>query len=132
MLTGLAWFAGCWMGGNDTLAFHEQWMKPSGGVMLGMSRTVSKGRVMEYEFMRIHEERGEIFYTADPSGQAGASFKLVHLEEGLAVFKNPDHDFPQRIIYRMGVDDSLKARIEGKSKGTSKEVEFPMKRMKCE
>jgi hypothetical protein len=132
-LDSLAWLGGCWNGGGDTRVYQEHWMKPSGKTMLGMSRNVANGRTVEYEFLRLHEEaNGEIFYTAHPSGQNETSFKLVKLKEGEAVFENPEHDFPQRIIYKLEDNGSLNARIEGKSKGKERGVDFPMKRVACE
>ena len=131
-IESLSWIAGCWAGTGKHES-EEQWMKPSGKMMLGMSRTVANGRVVEYEFIRMHqEENGDIFYTANPSGQEEASFKLIKLEKNLAVFENPEHDFPQRIIYKLENDGVLKARIEGKSKGKERGVDFPMKRVKCD
>lgn len=132
-LDSLAWLAGCWNGGSGARSTIEQWMKPSGKTMLGMSRTVANGKTVEYEFLRLHEEsNGDIFYTAIPSGQQETSFKLVKLERQMAVFENPEHDFPQRVIYKLEGDGSLKARIEGKSKGKERGVDFPMKRVACE
>ena len=151
-LDSLAWIAGCWSGGSGARTSLEQWMKPSGKTMLGMSRTVAKGKTVEYEFLRLHEElNGEIFYTALPSGQQEASFKLIRLEKHMAVFENPEHDFPQRIIYKLEDDGTLKARIEGKSflykvtedgapnarieeksEGIERSVDFPMRRVKCD
>jgi len=132
-LDSLSWIAGCWARGGENRAYEEQWMKPAGKTMLGMSRSVSNGKTVEYEFLKVHEEEnGEIFYTANPSGQEQASFKLVKLEGDIAVFENPEHDFPQRIIYMLEADGSLKARIEGKSKGKERGVDFPMKKTKCE
>lgn len=129
----LAWIAGCWNGGSGARSTMEQWMKPSGNTMLGMSRTVINGRTVEYEFLRLHaDSSGDFFYTAIPSGQHETSFKLVRLENRVAVFENPEHDFPQRIIYRLENDGSLKARIEGKSKGKERGIDFPMKRVACE
>jgi hypothetical protein len=45
-----------------------------------------------------------------------------------AVFENPQHNFPKRIIYRKGADDSLTASIDG-GEG-SKAMSFAFKRMK--
>jgi Domain of unknown function (DUF6265) len=67
-----------------------------------------------------------------PSGQEEAAFKLVKFENNEAVFENPEHDFSQRIIYRLEKDGSLAAAIEGMSKGKLKRIDFPMKRVKCD
>lgn len=61
-----------------------------------------------------------------------ASFKLVKHGEGEALFENPEHDFPQRIIYRLEKDGSLFARIEGTINGKERGVDFPMKRARCD
>ncbi len=99
--------------------------------MLGMSRTVANGKTVAFEFIQIREQDGDIFYIAKPSGQEEASFKLVKYENKEAVFENPQHDFPQRIIYRLEKDGTLAAAVAGTSKGKFKKIEFPMKRAKC-
>ncbi|MCG3119456.1 MAG: hypothetical protein ALAOOOJD_01865 [bacterium] len=131
-ITDFAWLAGCWDGSSSGRESLEQWMKPSGQTMLGMSRTVVNGKTVAYEFIQLREQDGEIFYIAKPSGQAEASFKLVQYSNHEAVFENPQHDFPQRIIYRLEKDGVLAAAIEGNSKGKLKRIDFPMKRAKCE
>ena len=132
-INDLSWFAGCWeanMRGNQV---NEQWMKPAGGTMLGMARTVTMGKTIEFEFTQIREDKdGAIYYIAKPSSQAEASFKLVKLEHKEAVFENLQHDFPQRIIYRQESDGSLFARVEANDKGKIRGLDYPYKRAKCE
>jgi hypothetical protein len=132
-INDLSWLAGCWeanMRGNQV---NEQWMKPGGGIMLGMARTVTLGKTIEFEFTQIREDKdGAIYYIAKPSGQAEASFKLVKLENKEAVFENPQHDFPQRIVYRQESDGSLFARVEANDKGKIRGLDYPYKRAKCE
>ena len=131
-LADLSWLAGCWEGGGgEGSAYHEQWMVPDGGAMLGMSRTLSNQKVVSFEFLRIHQEDDGIYYTSIPSGQTQASFKLKSFADGKVVFENPDHDFPQRIVYTRGSDGGLLASIEGNSKGALKQVDYPMKRATC-
>ena len=128
-----AWIAGCWERAGNNREMREHWMKPAGGTMLGMNRTVANGKTREYEFLQIRqEESGEIFYVALPSGQKETRFKLVKHAAREAVFENPEHDFPQRIIYRLEQDGSLFARIEGTMQGQEKGMDFPMKRAACE
>ena len=45
-----------------------------------------------------------------------------------AVFENPQHDFPKRIIYRKGEADSLTASVDG-GEGT-KGISYAYRRMK--
>lgn len=132
-INDFAWLAGCWERGGSNWEGVEQWMKPAGETMLGMSRTVANGKLREYEFLQLRtKEDGSLHYVALPSGQQETWFKLVKLENQEAVFENLEHDFPQRIIYRLEKDGALMARIEGMSKGKLKGIDFPMKRGKCE
>ncbi len=132
-LVSLSWFGGCWEGRySNGKVVSEQWMKPAGETMMGMSRTVKNGKTGEFEFVRIvRKEDGSIYYVAKPSGQEEASFRLVSLEGTRAVFENPTHDFPQRIVYRLS-GDSLIARIEGTMKGKVRGSDFPYRRVTCE
>jgi hypothetical protein len=127
----LAWLAGCWASVGAEAGSGEQWMEPAGGTLLGVSRTVRNSRTVAHEFLQIRESAGGgIEFVADPSGQSAAIFSLVRLSESEVVFENPDHDFPQRIIYRLE-GDALDGRIEGKVEGELRTVDFPMKRVDC-
>lgn len=133
-INDLSWLAGCWEANVRGRKVNEHWMKPGGGIMLGMARTVSQGKAAEFEFTQIREDKdGSIYYVAKPSGQAEASFKLVILKnKKMAVFENPQHDFPQRIIYSRLSDGSLFARVEATVNGQLRGIDYPYKRAKCE
>lgn len=129
----LSWLTGCWQSEGTTRVVREQWMPPAADLMLGMSRIVVRDRAVEFEFMQIRQlESGEIVFTAKPSGQPEATFKLVKAETAEVIFENPQHDFPQRVIYRAEGTDTLTGRIEGKLRNEEKAVSFPMKRVRCE
>lgn len=131
-LNDLKWLAGCWQRGNVQRMVEEQWMSPSGRTMLGMSRTVTNGKLTEYEFVRLVEDSsGAIHYIAKPSGQPEASFTLVKTDGTEFVFENPLHDFPQRIVYRSCGPDSLNAHIEGMINGKTRVINFAMSRVRC-
>ena len=129
----LGWLKGCWGSDRNGREISEHWMKPAGRTMLGMSRTVGKGKTIEFEFIQIREEEnGDILFVAKPSAQAEAAFKLVRSGRHEVVFENLKHDFPQRIIYRLESDGSLFARIEGESGGKQRSINYQMKRAPCE
>jgi len=127
----LGWLAGCWERAGAGRLTQEQWMEPSGGSMLGMSRTVAEGKTVAYEFVRIEEREGELYYIAAPSGQTEATFRQLELDDDGVVFANPDHDFPQRIRYRRNPDGSLLAQIEGERGGKTRVVDFSMQAARC-
>lgn len=126
----LSWLAGHWRMEKGGRVVEEQWMAPAAGVMLGMSRTISRGKVIEHEFLQIREgPGGALYYVALPSGQKEAAFQVKTLSATEAVFENLQHDFPQRISYALQADGSLLAAIEGPGKdGQVRRIEFPFKR----
>ena len=129
----LHWLAGCWAYDGADPGTVEHWMEPAGGTMLGMSRVVSDGRSIAHEYMQINEtDTGSLTFTALPSGQSGASFDLLAIGEHEVTFSNPEHDFPQRIIYRLLSDEHLLGRIEGQTSQGERAVDFPMTRISCE
>jgi len=128
----LGWIAGCWQqaGANGRLV-EEQWMTPRGNTMMGMSRTVRGDSLVEYEQLRIGERAGKAVYFAMPSGQQPSEFTAASASDTIVVFENPQHDFPQRIIYKKRGADSLVARIEGTMNGRSRGVDFPYVKVQC-
>ena len=129
-ISAAAPLAGCWQGTEEPGTL-EQWMVPAGRMMLGMSRTVRMGKVSEFEFMRIVEDQGKLLFIAIVPGQPETTFTLVKSNLQELVFENPEHDFPQRILYRFFQKDVLAARIEGINEGKSLEFDYQMKRVNC-
>lgn len=129
----LAWLAGCWSAEGAEPGSGEQWMPLAGGSLLGMSRTIRQQKTVAFEFMRIAQAAdGRITFFAQPSGKPPASFPARSLDDAEVVFENPEHDFPQRVIYRFVAPARLHASIEGLRGGTLKRIEFPMVRVSCD
>jgi hypothetical protein len=126
----MAWLTGCWTQTQAETSIEERWMTPAGGVMLGMGRAVRNGKLRDYEYTRIVETDGSLAYVAEPSGQDKATFPLKTLTSDEAVFENPTHDFPQRVIYRRVGADEIVGRIEGQIGGQARAIDFPYKRCK--
>lgn len=131
-LNKLSWIAGCWSHTGAEPGSMEMWSLPAGGTMLGIARTIKNGKTVEWEHTMIREtEPGKWSYVAKPSRQAEATFPIKSISDSEVVFENPQHDFPQRIIYQRNGTDGLKARIEGVSKGKEKAFDYPMTRTQC-
>lgn len=126
----LGFMAGCWtLTRPNGTKIEEQWLAPAGGAMIGMSRSVRDGKLREYEFMRVLPAAdGKLQYVAIPSGQAEAAFPVKEIGENAVTFENPQHDFPQRILYRLVDKDTLVARIEGSVGGRARSADFPYTR----
>ena len=114
-LADLAWMAGDWQtapGGRGRLRSIGRRLRAAS--MMGMSRTVAGDKTVEFEYLRIEQRADGIYYVAHPKARCpGTDFKLTRASATEAVFENPQHDFPKRIIYRKGADDSLTASIDG-------------------
>ena len=93
--------------------------------MLGTSRTVSmeKDRMVAFEYLRIVERDGGLIYIAQPGGGSPTEFVLTEFGPNRAVFENPRHDYPQRIVYEASGDD-LTASIGFVNGGTPRRYEF--------
>jgi hypothetical protein len=132
VVSQLAWVSGCWQRvARNGQTIDEQWMAPRTEMMLGMSRTVRGDSLIEYEQLRIFERGGRAVYYAAPVRQTPTEFVAASVSDTLVVFENPQHDFPQRVIYRKRGADSLIARIEGTVNGTARGIDFPYSRARC-
>jgi hypothetical protein len=128
-VTQLAWFTGCWQIARGEQVVDEQWMAPRAGVMLGMSRTVRRGRATATEFVTLRVVDGRVVYEANPSGQKPTSFPATTVSSDRAVFENPSHDYPKRITYERKGEAALTASIDDGTGG--KRVEYPFRRVAC-
>ncbi len=122
-ITDIAWLANAWTRASNTSTVEERWTPPNGGAMLGVSRTVKGEKMTAFEFLRIVERDGGLVYIAQPGGRAPTEFVLTELDNQRAVFVNPLHDYPQRIVYEISTERSLSASI-GFAKGRLQRFEF--------
>jgi hypothetical protein len=107
----LAWMAGHWSGTVDGVEMEEVWLAPKNGVMVGLHRDVKASKT-SFEFMRIATTAEGVAFLAQPGGRPVTPFPLVEATDRRAVFANPKHDYPQRIIYELK-DSKLCATVEG-------------------
>ena len=114
-ISSLTWISGDWQTPPGSRAqIEEHWTSPAGGSMMGMSRTIVGDKTVEFEYLRIEQRADAIYYVAHPKARCpGTDFKLTSLSGQEAIFENPQHDFPKRIIYRKVSDGSLVASIDG-------------------
>lgn len=129
-LADLSWMSGDWQtapGGKTQI--EEHWTQAAGASMMGMGRTVAGDKTVEFEYVRIEQRADGIYYVAHPKARCpGTDFKLTRASATEAVFENPQHDFPKRVIYRKTAEDALTATIDG-GEGT-KAISFAYRRMK--
>lgn len=115
------WMAGHWLacaGGQVS----ETWSGAGSGILVGTN--VTRGARTSFEWLRVGPgSAGGLSYYSSPNGAPVTEFAMVSNDGARAVFENPAHDFPQRIIYvRNG--DVMVARIEGPIDGELQAMEW--------
>ena len=120
----MAWLAGAWAGTRGKASVEERWCQPLGGAMLGVSRTVSRDKMVAFEYLRIVERDGGLVYVAQPGGAKPTEFVLTELSATRAVFENPRHDSPQRIVYEVSAEGGMSASIGYAKGGRPQRFEF--------
>ena len=122
----LNWLAGAWVGTKPSGSLiEERWSPALGGAMLAVSRTVNpSGKMVAFEYLRIVERDGGLIYVAQPGGKAATEFVLTEVSPTRAVFDNPRHDYPKRIVYELSAEGGLIATIGYAKGGTPRRFEF--------
>ncbi len=132
-VSALGFMAGCWRGlTRSGTTIEEFYTPPSSNLVVGTTRYVREGRVVDFEFTRIDQTDSGAVITPHPKGVRSVSFAPKLVEQNRAVWENPTHDFPQRILYTRVTDDTLVARIEGRTPSGDRALEWRMVRATCE
>ena len=108
----LGWISGHWCSDNNAQRIEEIWLPAHGGIMLGMSRTLTGESTKSFEYLRIVMEDHRPTYVAQPGGRPPVGFQRSDGNQYWIRFENPEHDFPKRIEYRR-LGDTLHASIAG-------------------
>ena len=112
-LDEVAFMAGAW--GVDGVTV-EYWLPPLRGLMVGINRDPAGSGMPFFEYLRIEARDDGIYYIASPRGGGTTEFRLTEASEMRAVFENPEHDFPQKIVYTRD-GDRLEAEVGGERDG---------------
>ncbi len=95
--------------------YIETWAFNQGDTLLtGAGFSVGSGVLKRTEKLAIVKNDTSIFYQATVEGQnqgATISFKLMNMSGSTLVFENPDHDFPQQIIYNFLNDSTISVKV---------------------
>lgn len=122
----LSWMSGYWLSCEGGQEVSETWSDPRGELMVGHGVTLRRGR-SSFELFRIAPHEGGVGYFAQPSGREATIFAATEVGPDHVVFINPEHDFPQRVTYRLD-GDVLNARIDGQIDGQPQAMEWRYQR----
>ena len=128
-LDAFSWLEGEWIRASGGVTVVESWRRVSEATMEGTVTRSADGTSRVTEHLRLERMGDGVFYTAKPlENRLPTPFELVEWSDGRFVFENPDHDFPQRIVYLRDGDDGLVARIEGPMDGETRSIDFVFER----
>jgi hypothetical protein len=121
----LGWLEGDWVRQTRSGEATESWRRVSEDTLEGVGSIAFGGSTTVTEYLRLERFGEEVFFVAKPGhNPMPTPFKLTECSEERAAFENPDHDFPQRIIYMRDGDDGLHVRIDGAMDGQPRAVDF--------
>lgn len=128
----LNWIVDNWIYKDGDNITYENWIKENDSLLIGESYTVRNSDTVFSEQLKIERIEGDVYYTAVVKHNPGpVRFMLVELGDNKAVFENPEHDFPNRIIYELRDNSVLHAKVEGKDKnGRAASLELFYKRVR--
>jgi hypothetical protein len=118
---------GNWTSTSDRSFRFEEWQYEPSGEMKGKGYVLESGDTTFIEFLRIAEENGVLTYFAQSGDENNGEvipFQVGDQSATQIEFRNPQHDFPTRIVYRLIGSDSLLAFIEGPGKSKLERINF--------
>ncbi len=128
-ISQFGWLSGKWVGTVKGEIFYEEWSEPQGMIMTGHGYEVKGNDTVFSENIKIEQRGTDFFYIPDVKENNGpVDFKFTGASNDSLIFENPQHDFPQRIVYFHTSGHQMYACIDGKNKGQYMRVEFPFER----
>ena len=120
-LQAIDWVLGEWTASPNGVVIREHWHRVSDDTFEGESvaKSLSNDEVVNYETLRLVAMSDGVFYIVKVTdNELPIPFRLVHCSEGFAVFENPQHDAPRRLIYKLLEEADpdaadLEIRLEG-------------------
>lgn len=125
------WLIGSWSDTSPEGKLEENWVRANDSVYTATSLFIKGADTLHYEVITLTENGESLQYTASVKGQNNGQavvFNQVADTKGQLVFSNPQHDYPQQIIYRQVNPDSLVAIVSGKQQGKSSTETYGMSR----
>jgi hypothetical protein len=129
-MQSIAFMTGCWQEPGAQGGLREQFTPPAANRMTGLSQFWRGDMIVDWEFHRIDLGPEGPILIPHPKGVASVPFASAGVEENRVVFSNPEHDFPNRIIWHRVAADTLVARVEGDAEDAPV-LEFRMAGVSC-
>ncbi len=114
-ILNLYWLVGNWETTDDDGGIIiENWKLNAVNELEGEGFYVLNNDTLLSEYLTIKTINNAICYVAMPKKDGPTLFTLVKRNKDTWVFRNSEHDFPQRIIYTKNSEKSFSVKTEGR------------------
>ncbi|RUT71720.1 hypothetical protein D0817_03285 [Flavobacterium cupreum] len=114
------WLIGNWENKSPDGLLTENWQKVNDSTFSATSYFIKGKDTLHFEKIVLSQKGEKLTYSATVNGQnndKAIDFPSTSETETKLVFENPQHDYPQKITYTKGANNSLTAEVTGKLQG---------------
>jgi len=118
---------GRWADMSQKRHFIEEWYADGDLLLKGKGFVMADKDTVFIEKLEIKTENGITTYSAKVPGKdhnSAVVFTLTENKNNRLVFENPEHDFPQKIIYDMQTRSTMHVHLEGLENGVFRSSRF--------
>lgn len=126
----LSWLAGCWVEDLGAVRVEDEWTRPVGHTILGVSRTLRGDSIVELELRTVSESAGRLVLTTrSTAGQARLIEDSLTLRG--AAFGEVSGVNSRTLNYRNETNDQLVVRHERSTGGKRRRLDDLFDRASC-
>ncbi|WP_264523282.1 DUF6265 family protein [Flavobacterium sp. N502536] len=123
------WLIGNWENKSPEGVLTENWQKLNDSTFSASSYFIKEKDTIHFESIVLTQKDETLTYIATVKGQNNdkpVSFASTAESDKQLVFENPKHDYPQKITYTKGANNTLTAEISGNLNGKPSSEKFVM------
>lgn len=123
------WLIGNWENTSPDGLLTENWEKLNDSTFSATSYFIKGKDTLHFENIILSQLGETLTYKATVKGQNDdkpVSFPSTSESDQKLVFENPKHDYPQKITYTKGTNNTLTAEISGNLNGKPSSEKFVM------
>ncbi|MFH6997172.1 DUF6265 family protein [Flavobacterium sp. FlaQc-57] len=123
------WLIGKWENTSPDGVLTENWEKLNDSTFSAASYFIKGKDTIHFESILLSQKGETLTYIATVKGQNDdkpVEFPSTAESDKQLVFENPKHDYPQKITYTKGANNTLTAEISGNLQGKPSAEKFVM------
>ena len=114
------WLLGNWENVSNDGKLSENWVKINDSTFEGQSLFIKNKDTLHFESIVLAQKAETLTYFATVKGQnddKSVAFPSTSASDKQLVFENAKHDYPQKITYTKGADNTITAEATGNLQG---------------